>query len=78
MALGASVRRLRQLTHLVAIAEERQFTRTAARLYVVQYVVQSTLAASISGLERPLGTGRRHRGRASAVTGCHGLPRHAS
>lgn len=43
---------LRQLTHFVAVAEERQFTRAAARVHVVQ----STLSASISNLERELGT----------------------
>jgi DNA-binding transcriptional LysR family regulator len=43
---------LRQLTHFIAVAEERQFTRAAARLHVVQ----STLSASIGGLERELGT----------------------
>lgn len=43
---------LRQLTHFVTIAEERQFTRAARRLHVVQ----STLSASIRGLEREFGT----------------------
>ncbi len=43
---------LRQLKHFVALAEERHFTRAAARVHVVQ----STLSASISSLERELGT----------------------
>lgn len=43
---------LRQLAHFVAVAEERQFTRAANRVHVVQ----STLSASISGLERDVGT----------------------
>lgn len=43
---------LRQLAHFVAVAEERQFTRAAARLHVVQ----STLSTSVGGLEREVGT----------------------
>lgn len=42
---------LRQLKHFVVVAEERHFTRAAARVHVVQ----STLSASISSLERELG-----------------------
>ncbi|MGH3595575.1 MAG: LysR family transcriptional regulator [Mycobacterium sp.] len=42
---------LRQLAHFVAVAEERHFTRAAARVHVVQ----STLSASINSLEREVG-----------------------
>ena len=43
---------LRQLEYLVAVAEERHFTRAAARCRVSQ----STVSASIAALERELGT----------------------
>lgn len=43
---------LRQLEHFVAVAEEANFTRAAARLHVVQSAVSST----IKNLERELGT----------------------
>ena len=42
---------LRQLAHFVAVAEERHFTRAAARVHVVQ----SSLSSSVAGLERELG-----------------------
>jgi DNA-binding transcriptional LysR family regulator len=42
---------LRHLEHFVAVAEERSFTRAAARLHLVQ----STLSVSIRSLERELG-----------------------
>ncbi|MFJ8364057.1 LysR family transcriptional regulator [Streptomyces sp. NPDC093984] len=43
---------LRQLEHFVAVAEEGNFTRAAARLHVVQSAVSTT----IKNLERELGT----------------------
>jgi DNA-binding transcriptional LysR family regulator len=43
---------LRQLEHFVAVAEEANFTRAAARLHVVQSAVSTT----IKNLERELGT----------------------
>lgn len=42
---------IRQLEHFVAVAAERNFTRAAARVHVVQ----SALSASIAKLERELG-----------------------
>jgi DNA-binding transcriptional LysR family regulator len=43
---------LRQLEYFVAVAEERNFTRAAARVHVVQ----SAVSAAIKTLERELGT----------------------
>ncbi|MGW9031766.1 LysR family transcriptional regulator [Streptomyces sp. NPDC055722] len=43
---------MRQLEYFVAVAEEANFTRAAARLHVVQ----STVSATIKSLERELGT----------------------
>lgn len=42
---------LRQLEHFVAVADELNFTRAAARIHVVQ----SALSTSIAKLERELG-----------------------
>lgn len=42
---------LRQLTHFVAVAEERNFTRASERLHIVQ----SAVSASVRSLERELG-----------------------
>jgi DNA-binding transcriptional LysR family regulator len=42
---------LRQLEHFVAVAEERNFTRAARRVHIVQ----SGLSASVRALERELG-----------------------
>jgi DNA-binding transcriptional LysR family regulator len=43
---------LRQLSHFVAVAEERHFTRAAARVHLTQ----SSLSSSVRGLERELGS----------------------
>jgi DNA-binding transcriptional LysR family regulator len=48
---------LRHLEHFVTVAEERSFTRAAARLHLVQ----STLSVSIRSLERELGGRLFHR-----------------
>jgi DNA-binding transcriptional LysR family regulator len=53
---------LRQLEHFLAVVEEGSFTRAAARLFMVQ----SSLSASLLGLERELGTNLFIRGRRGA------------
>jgi DNA-binding transcriptional LysR family regulator len=50
-AKGMADVELRHLEHFVAVAEERSFTRAAARLHLVQ----SALSVSIRSLERELG-----------------------
>jgi DNA-binding transcriptional LysR family regulator len=50
---------LRQLEYFLAVVEQGSFTRAAARLYMVQ----SSLSASLLGLERELGTELFIRGR---------------
>ncbi|MFF5278721.1 LysR family transcriptional regulator [Streptomyces sp. NPDC000133] len=66
---------LRQLEYFVAVAEEANFTRAAARLHVVQSAVSTT----IKNLERELGTRllerttkrvTAHRCRCSPATAC--------
>src|SRR5947209_4456527 len=42
---------LRQLAHFLAVAEERHFTRAAARVHLTQ----SSLSSSVRALERELG-----------------------
>ena len=49
---------LRQLKHFVALAEERSFTRAAAR----ELIVQSGLSSSIRGLEQAVGVSLVRRG----------------
>ncbi|MBL7255920.1 LysR family transcriptional regulator [Paractinoplanes lichenicola] len=49
---------LRQLKHFVALAEERSFTRAAAR----ELIVQSGLSSSIRGLEQDVGAALVRRG----------------
>ncbi|GAB3308360.1 LysR substrate-binding domain-containing protein [Geodermatophilus aquaeductus] len=53
---------LRQLEYFLAVVEEGSFTRAAARLFMVQ----SSLSASLLGLERELGTDLFIRGRKGA------------
>jgi DNA-binding transcriptional LysR family regulator len=54
---------LRQLEHFLAVVEEGSFTRAAARIFMVQ----SSLSASLLGLERNLGTDLFIRGRGGAT-----------
>jgi DNA-binding transcriptional LysR family regulator len=53
---------LRQLEHFLAVVEEGSFTRAAAR----SYLVQSSLSSSLLALERELGTDLFIRGRRGA------------
>jgi DNA-binding transcriptional LysR family regulator len=53
---------LRQIEHFLAVVEEGSFTRAAARAFLVQ----SSLSASLLGLERELGTDLFTRGRRGA------------
>src|SRR3954447_22666132 len=53
---------LRRLEHFLAVVEEGSFTAAAARLFMVQ----SSLSASLSALERELGTELFVRGRRGA------------
>jgi DNA-binding transcriptional LysR family regulator len=53
---------LRQLEHFLAVVEEGSFTRAAAR----SYLVQSSLSSSLLALERDLGTDLFIRGRRGA------------
>jgi DNA-binding transcriptional LysR family regulator len=57
-----AVMELRQLEHFLAVVEEGSFTRAAGRLFMVQ----SSLSASLLGLERELGTELFIRGRRGA------------
>ena len=50
---------IRQLTHFIAVAEERSFTRAARRVHIVQ----SGISTSISALERELGVALFERSR---------------
>jgi DNA-binding transcriptional LysR family regulator len=54
---------LRQFEHFLAVVEQGSFTRAAARLFMVQ----SSLSASLLGLERELGTDLFIRGRRGAA-----------
>jgi DNA-binding transcriptional LysR family regulator len=54
---------LHQLRYMVCVAEERRFTRAAARLHVAQPSVSS----AISALEHELGTSLFHRARSEVV-----------
>jgi DNA-binding transcriptional LysR family regulator len=53
---------LRQIEHFLAVVEEGSFTRAAARIFMVQ----SSLSSSLLGLERELGTDLFIRGRRGA------------
>ena len=54
---------LRQLRYLVALADERHFTRAAAR----EHVAQPAVSAQIARLERELGEPLFHRDRRAAT-----------
>ncbi len=63
MASSLEPMQLHQLRYMVCVAEERRFTRAAARLHVAQPSVSS----AISALEQELGAPLFHRARSEVV-----------